>query len=169
MFCKTHWLIWLHLRTIKSTWNFAYSERNIRLQKHLSKNKTNGCEIKFKQKQIWQEKYWRVSTSSRRYNLTFICGNINASNRSGSAYKKEDIEIANERKLKRYIKNTYEARTDDEEDGDSKKAYIIQVLKDINVVNASITDERETTTKSQNEDGNKAEDPTAKTNVADAE
>ena len=51
---------------------------------------------------------------------------------------------------------------------DSKKAHIIQLLKDINVANAGIADKGETKTKAQNEDANKHEDPAAKANVGDA-
>ena len=86
--------------------------------------------------------------------------------------KKEDVLSANKLSLRRYIRSTYEARIDDEEEGpELKKPYIIQLLNGINAVNASIAYERKTTTKAQNEDNentNKNEDPTAKTIVDDA-
>lgn len=82
--------------------------------------------------------------------------------------KKKDIESANKRSLRRYIRNAYEASTDSEEEGnDLKKAYIIQLLIGINVVHASIADERETTLNAQDEDANKNEGSTAKTIVGD--
>ena len=86
--------------------------------------------------------------------------------------KKEDVLSANKLSLRRYIRSTYEARIDDEEEGpELKKPYIIQLLNGINAVNASIAYERKTTAKAQNEDNentNKNEDPTAKTIVDDA-
>ena len=48
--------------------------------------------------------------------------------------KKKDIESANKRSLRRYIRNAYEASTDNEEEGTGlKKAYVIQLLIGINV------------------------------------
>ena len=70
--------------------------------------------------------------------------------------KKDDIESANKRTLRRYIRNTYEARIDEEEEGaDSTKAYIVQLFKGINTVNATIADEGEATTNAQDEESNK--------------
>ena len=52
--------------------------------------------------------------------------------------KQEDIDSSNKRSLRRYIRSTYEAKLDDEEGEDStKKAYVIQLLRGINVVNAA--------------------------------
>lgn len=79
---------------------------------------------------------------------------------------KEGIEIANKRSLRIYIRKTYDARIDGEEEGvHLEKTYIIQFLKGIN--EASIAGEAETTN-AQDEDANKNEDPAAKTNVGDA-
>ena len=56
----------------------------------------------------------------------------------------------------RYTRNGHEASIDDEEERvDSMKAYIIQLLKGVIVVNAGIAAEGETMTRAQNEDANK--------------
>ena len=68
--------------------------------------------------------------------------------------KKKDIESANKRSLRRYIRNAYKASTDNEEEGTGlKKAYVIQLLIGINVKMKMQT---------------KNEGSTAKTNVGDA-